>query len=289
MARTRSRFRGLNVKMIGAVLIGFALILGAFVFVQQGQQNYTVLIAQHQIPAGAQLVAGDLVPTTVSGVAPGGNLITNAEVQDFYGRVAVNSIAAGDAVRSSDFFKPIDPDASPNADGTPTYVYRLSEILGKDKRALVFLGTGDPTTAFVRVGDYIDILYSSTDPETGAVSIRVLMTKRVIYVVPQPDPAAGGGVGEPTPGAFIPDLTIAEAQALWYAEQTGTLKVALGNPESNQVQTEPIVVDQTYFDSTYGVTTGPAPSPSTEPVSSLPPLPLPSEAPATSPDASVTP
>ena len=286
MARPRPRFRGLNVKMIGAVLIGFALILGAFVYVQQGQKSYTVLIAQRAIPAGVALQNGDVLAVTVNGDAPAGNLIQNKDITPFYGRIAVNAIAAGDAVRSSDFFlAPIAPvpgaSVDPNVPApSGSYIYRFSELLQPDQRGIVVLG--DPTTAFVRVGDYVDVLFVAPPTATDLLpTVARIMTK--------PDPAAGGGTGEPTGAAFVLAINEQEATGLVCAQQVGSLRVLLASPASVGKPSTTPTIDVSVLCTAGLVAPSPSASASTEPSPSDGGLPLPSNIVSPAPSGSVAP
>jgi Flp pilus assembly protein CpaB len=301
MAKPRSG-RRVNVRIILAGVLVFIAFVGAAEFVSVVNRSYTAVFATHLIPAGAILTADDFQVVPVSGGAAPAlpdsatALIDSGSIQDFVGRIAVNTIHTGSPLLYGDFFRPsVDNpvDASPVPGASPVsnpvasqyYVFSFSELLKPEDRAVVIVG--DPTSSFVRVGDYVDVFFISP------TSVRRLFTKRVIYAIPQPDPSAIGDTNTPTGTAFILELNAQEAQDLIFAQTQGTLRIGLASPDS--VNSTGTVVETTpdYFSKTYSVTLPGVPTPQPGP-SALPSgggggLPLPSPTPGGLPLPSATP
>ena len=305
MAKPRGG-RRLNIRIILAGVLVFVAFIGAAEFVQIVNRSYTAAFATRLIPAGAVLTAEDFQVVPVSGgdapALPGAApaLIDSANIQSFIGRIAVNTIHLGSPLLYGDFFKPADAnnpnpiDASPapgaalasNPVASQFYVFSFSELLKPTDRAVVIVG--DPTSSFVRVGDYIDVYFISP------TSVRRLFTKRVIYAITQPDPTLSGNTNTPSGTSFILELNAQEAQDLIFAQTQGTLRIGLASPDSIS-GTAPNLVETTpdYFSKTYQVTlpgiAAPAPSPSALPGSGGGGLPLPSPTPGGLPLPSASP
>jgi hypothetical protein len=258
--------RKLNLPLIlaGVVIIGaFAVV---FFFLSSMNKQYTYFVAITEVPAGSVLTSAEIAPRTGSG-DPIGNVIVGTDNMNAHlGQLVTRELLVGDVIQYSTLFWHADNSANNPADPNAGqhYAYRFTQLIPSDNRGVVI--NGDPTTTYVRAGDYVDIYFAD------AASVRRMFEAQVLYAIPQTDPASGaaaGQVGVPTGTSFVLNLTPQQAQDLVWAQQNGTIRVALAPPDVNQNSTTKIT-DQTYFDQTYGVSAvGPVPSGSG---ASLPPL-----------------
>ena len=263
----RSGGRSINLMLIlgGVAIIGvFALV---FYSLSSLNKQYTYFVATHEVPAGAVLQSTDIAPMTGAGDPIGNNVIVGTDAMNSHlGQLVTRELLTGDVLQYSALFwaadnsgnNPADPNAGQH------YAYRFTQLIPANNRGVVI--TGDPTTTYVRAGDYVDIYYAD------ATSVRRMFEAQVLYAIPQADPASGaaaGAVGVPTGTSFVLNLTPQQAQDLVWAQQNGTIRVALAPPDVTGGSTTQIT-NQTYFDQTYGVSAaGPVASGSG---ASLPPV-----------------
>ncbi len=264
------------------IIGGFALIgvsIAVYIGMSTMSKHYTYFTATRDIPAGAYLTEGDLQAVTGNGDPSGPNIIVGTDDMNArLGTLVIRELLFGDTFQySTVYFLRADQVSAPgDALAGQHFAYRFTEILPPGSRAIVI--NGDPTTTFVHAGDYMDVYFSDES------SVRRMFEAKVIYAIPQPDPAAGaateGGVSTPNGTSFVLDLTPQQAQDLVYAQTHGTIRVGLAapnvDPNSNTATT-----DSTTFDKTYGATnvTGPSASSAPNSGSSLPPLSVPTSAP----------
>jgi Flp pilus assembly protein CpaB len=237
--------RGLNIKIIGVIMLGGALALGALVLGTQGTRSYRPAVASTTIAAGSPLSADEFsVDGSIAGDPPSAMVLTAESVQPLIGQLATSTIYPGQVLQTGNFFNPLAYDPT---QPTQAYTTRLTQLLTKDQRGLILLG--DPTSTFVQVGDYIDVYWIND------TSVRKLMTKRVIYSIVRNLPASNAAGADYTPAgtSFILDLSSQEAQDLIYAQQHGQLRVSIASPDSALgVPTCETTAD--YFARTYKVT-----------------------------------
>ena len=244
-----------NLLLIAGV--GIALVAGLLAFVMLGNanQHYAQLIAKHDISLGATIDVGrDFDQQTFSGVEPA-NAIDPGNVNLVQGKVTVTSIASGQPLLFSMFYAPqasLAPGASPGASAQP--VDRFSELLS-DPHSRAIVIDGDPTSALVRTGDHVDLVYI----DSGSGESKVLMTKTVLWTqtgVAVTDKATG--TAKFTGVEYIlQNLNQQEAQDLLFAQQHGILRIALTSPLS-VVTPSPtgalVATTAAYFKQVYGVT-----------------------------------
>jgi len=235
-------------------------------------RQYTYFVATREVPAGSYLTADEVQTETGTGDPSGPNIITNVDDMNArLGTLVIRELLPNDVLEySSVYFHRPESTASDNV-YSQQYAWRFTEILPAGSRAVVI--TGDPTTTYVRAGDYVDVYYAGTDPIAG-VTVRLMYQAQVLYAIPQPDPANNantGGASVPTGTSFVLDLTPQQAQDLIWAQVNGNIRVALAAPDVTP--NAPVVItDQTYFDQTYGTPSGITPGASGSAGASLPPL-----------------
>lgn len=281
--------RRLNVRLILAGVLVFAVLVGTGLFIQTVNRSYTAAIAARLITAGSPLTSADYSIATFVGEPPSDQVINNSQVNDFLGRIATSDIHTGAPLLRSDFYVPIDIGAAASANpndpqAAQRYAYRFTELLSPNERAIVLIG--EPTSALIRTGDFVDVYWITPDNTVR----QLLAHKQVIYVVPQGDPAANG-VNSPTGTAFVIEpLSVQEVSDLLYAETNGQVRIGLASPASDSViQNNESTVD--WMSNTYKVTlpgaspppSGVSPTPSATPAPSGLPMPSPSAAPSPKP------
>lgn len=300
---SRSRF---NIRLVALLLVAVAVFLGVIVAVGSLTRSYTVIVATQIISSGTPLADGQFAVVHVNGDAPSlegstaSRPLNDADLDLYRGLLLTNTIYPGSILQTGDFYAAITYDP---AHPEQSYATRLTQLLGKDARALVI--EGDPTSTFVQVGDYIDIIWLPNFAELNTPvlgpdgnplplttlytnSAQRLFTKRVIYAVPRPaiDPAVDPA-GQTTGTVFILDMSAQESQDLIWAQANGTLRITLASPESVS-GTGTTVTTPDYFNNLYNIVTSPAPSVSPTPTPAIetpPPSPsgviaLPSASPA---------
>jgi Flp pilus assembly protein CpaB len=240
-----------GVAIVGTFALVFYILLGL-------NKQYTYFVAIREVPAGAVLESTDITAMTGSGNPIGSNVIIGTdEMNAHLGQLVTRELLVGDVIQYSTLFwqadnssnNPADPNAGQH------YAYRFTQLIPANDRGVVI--TGDPTTTYVRAGDYVDIYYAD------ATSVRRMFEAQVLYAIPQVDPASGaaaGQVGVPTGTSFVLNLTPQQAQDLVWAQQNGTIRVALAPPDVTGGSTTQ-VTNQTYFDQTYGVSAVGSPGP----------------------------
>ena len=286
----RSRKPRLNIRLILAGVLVFAVLVGTGLFIQAVNRSYTAAIANQLITAGSPLTSTDYTIATFIGEPPSDQVVNNSQVNDFLGKIATSDIHTGAPLLRSDFYVPIDISAAASANpsdpqAAQQYAYRMTELLGPNERAVALLG--DPTSSFIRTGDYIDIFWITPDNTVR----QLLAHKKVVYVVPQGDPAANA-ISAPTGTTFIVEpISVQEASDLFYAETNGQVRIGLASPASNPVvQGNESTSD--WMSNTYKVTLpgasvpppGATPAPTDTPVPTG--LPLPTGQPGSSPSPS---
>jgi Flp pilus assembly protein CpaB len=286
--------RTAKIRLFGLTVLAVAVFIGVVSVVSAMSQSYRVVVATTMIPAGSQLTEGAYTIVEVSGVPPTvpnleSQFLSPDELDDYRGRLLTTTVYPGSILQKGDFYRPqtYDPSAP-----SQQYVYRLTELAGKDQRVVVI--DGDPTSTFVQVGDYVDVywIHEVPDPTTGSSEnvVQKIFTKRVIYAIQRPLPPAqddGSTTDTYTPPGtyFVLDLTAQEAQDLVYFQANGQLRIAIAAP--NLTETTPTTItNKSYIEQTYGIVI-PSPSPSAEPAPSTEPEP--SIAPAPSPSTSPAP
>jgi Flp pilus assembly protein CpaB len=242
--------RSLNLTLVlggVAIVATFALV---FYFLSSMNKQYTYFVAIKEVPAGAMLQTTDIQAMTGSGDPIGDNVIVGTdEMNSHLGQLVTRELLVGDVLQYSSLYwhsdnsanNPSDPNAGQH------YAYRFTQLIQPNNRGVVI--TGDPTTTYVRAGDYVDVYYAD------ATSVRRMFEAQVMYAIPQSDPASGAGsgqVGVPTGTSFVLNLTPQQAQDLVWAQQNGTIRIALAPPDVTGGSTTQ-VTNQTYFDQTYGV------------------------------------
>lgn len=303
-SRPRGSSRRFNVRLVALLLVAMAVMLGAIVTVGSITRSYAAIVATQVLSAGTPLADGQFAVIKVSGDAPfhegstASRPLNDADLDTYRGRLLTNTVYPGSILQTGDFYVPTTFDP---ANPEQSYATRLTELLGKDQRALVI--EGDPTSTFVQVGDYIDVIWlpdfdKLNAPQIGpdgnplpltnsyTNSAQRLFTKRVVYAVPRPAIDPAGNPSEQTTGTiFILDLSAQESQDLIWAQNNGTLRITLASPES-VTGAGTNVTTPDYFKNLYNINTGPAvtPVPSATPVelpvaSGVPGLPSASPAP----------
>ena len=257
----------LNVPMILGAIAIIGVFASVFYVMTSLNHQYTYFTATRDVPAGSFLTSDDIATVTGTGDPSGPNVITNIDDMNArLGTLVVRELLPGDTLQySTVYFHRV---TDTNTDITSQqYAHRFTEILPAGSRAVVI--TGDPTTTYVRAGDYLDVYFADDN------SVRRMFESKVIYAIPQIDPAnnaaAGGGVSAPTGTSFVLDLTPQQAQDLVWAQLNGTVRVALAAPDVTS-NSSTVITDQTYFNTTYGVSQVGVPGASAAPGSSLPPL-----------------
>jgi Flp pilus assembly protein CpaB len=259
-ATTKGGRKLVNIPLIiGGVLV-VAVFASVFYFMTTASSQYTYFTANKVIAAGEILTATDVSQQTASGSIPGNNIIIGQDaMNNVLGEMVVKDIDVNDIVQSTSLL-----------DRTKTNgIYRFSQLLKTNERGIVI--SGDPTSAYIRKGDNVDIYFvSSTDN-----SVRRLFTKPIILVVPIPVPGTNeqGGVTQPSGTFFaLGNINAQEAQDLIWAQANGTLRISIATADTNGSTTT--VSNQNSFNQTYGqsVSGSPAPGSSDNPGSSSAPV-----------------
>lgn len=186
-------------RLIAAVLVGSATLAGLRALAPPPADTVEVLVARHDLPAGARLEAGDLTRAAFpASLAPGD---PTAE-DDAVGRVLAAPIGRGEPVTG---VRLVGPALAEAQDGQTVLPMRLPDA---------------GMASLLRPGDVVDLY--ATDPGTGdsrllAVGVTVLATPRDV-----PEGPAGGAGGT----LVVVGVTPGEALALTGASLTQFLTVA---------------------------------------------------------------
>ena len=236
-----------NIPFIIGGVLAVAVFASVFYFMAAASSQYTYFTANKVIAAGEVLNATDVTQQTASGSIPGNNLIVGQDaMNNVLGEMVVKDIDVNDVIQYTSLLDRTKTDG----------VYRFSQLLKKDERGIVI--SGDPTSAYIRKGDDVDVYFVSSADN----SVRRLFTKPVILVVPIPVPGTNdqGGVTQPSGTFFaLGNINAQEAQDLIWAQANGTIRISIATADTNDSTTT--VSDQNSFDQTYGQNVSGSPTP----------------------------
>jgi len=237
--------RSKNIGFIAVAIAALAAAIAVAIAVGYFTRSYFALVAIDTIPMGQALSLSLVEEREFSGEEPPG-LIDPELADEFVGRILTTNAGMDVLLYESMFYV---PGANPDTDDPDElYTNRFSELVPQDAHVLVI--EGDPTSAYVRPGDVVDVFFHYVDA-AGEQFTAKLMTKNVLYVIIPPQPEEGD-TAEVIGTVIILDETSAqEAQDLIHAQETGIVRLAIANLESaNETPTE--LTDFEYFWERYG-------------------------------------
>jgi len=237
--------RSRNIGLLAVIVAAAAAAIAVAIAVGYFTRSYFALVALQPIPMGTALSSEMIEEREFSGEAPPG-LIDPALRDEFLGRIVTTNVGTEVLLYDSMFYV---PGANPDTDNPDElYTNRFSELVPQDAHVLVI--QGDPTSNYVRPSDVVDLFYHYVDASGEQFTVK-LMTKPVLYVIIPLPPAEGEDVVVTGTVIILGDTDAQEAQDLVHAQETGIVRMAIANPESdNTIPTE--LTDFEYFWERYG-------------------------------------
>ena len=206
-----------------ALLLGVATVFGVKSFLDSLQATEPVVIAAREIPERA-VITSDMVTIVQVNRGERARLAADSfgSKEQVLGRYARRRIDAGEVLRN----RPGDLTESPYGVTVRIGMMPLAESLPSDTRAVaVKLDRQAVLGQQVRIGDYVDLIFTSKSDSTGGVYSTMLIQQVRVLNIEQPADSVDGEVLV----TFL--VNPAQSVDVSLAKRTGTIDLALNPPD----------------------------------------------------------